>query len=227
MPVAEVGGETKRQGVALLVDAAQTAGAVPIDVEAMGIDLLALTGHKSLFGPMGTGGLYVRPGLELEPLIRGGTGSRSEEDVQPDFMPDRLESGTPNTVGAAGLNAGLRFIEETGLDRILGQKEDLVGRFLDGLAGIGGITVYGHKKTGGRLSIVALNMSGLDCSEIANRLDKDYEILIRAGLHCSPWAHQTTGTYPEGAARFSFGYFNTMDEVDAALSALKEIRRAL
>ncbi len=224
MPVVEVGEFARSKGIALLVDTAQTAGAVPIDVEAMGIDMLAFTGHKSLFGPMGTGGLYVRPDLEVESLLRGGTGSRSEEDVQPEFMPDRLESGTPNTIGAAGLGAGLRFIEETGLDRIKERKQELVERFLEGLAGLGGVTVYGLPNTAGRLSVVALNLDGLDCSETANRLDRDYDIMVRAGLHCSPWAHKSIGTYPEGAVRFSFGYFNTDDEIDAALSALKEIK---
>jgi cysteine desulfurase family protein len=226
MPVAEVGEATRLMGVTLLVDAAQTAGAVPIDVEAMGIDMLAFTGHKSLFGPMGTGGLYVRPGLELEPLLRGGTGSRSEEDIQPEFMPDRLESGTPNTVGAAGLGAGLSFIEKIGLDQIRKNKEALVVRFLEGLSGIDGITVYGLPGDADRLSIVALNMAGFACSEIADRLDKDYEIMVRAGLHCSPWAHKTVGTYPDGAVRFSFGYFNTVLEIDATLLALREIKSA-
>jgi cysteine desulfurase / selenocysteine lyase len=227
MPVAEVGKETRIKGVTLLVDAAQTAGAIPIDVETMGVDMLAFTGHKSLFGPMGTGGLYVKPGLELEPLLRGGTGSRSEEDIQPEFMPDRLESGTPNTVGAAGLGAGLGFIEATGLNQIRKNKEALSLRFLEGLSGIDGITVYGLPDGAGRLPIVALNMADLACSEIADRLDKDYEIMVRAGLHCSPWAHETVGTYPDGAVRFSFGYFNTNDEIDAALLALREIKSAL
>lgn len=224
MPVAEVGAETGKRGVVLFVDAAQTAGAIPIDVESMGIDMLAFTGHKSLFGPMGTGGLYVRPGLELEALLRGGTGSRSEEDIQPEFMPDRLESGTPNTVGAAGLGAGLRFIEETGLGRIMAHKEDLAGRFINGIAGIDGISVYGLANGPGRLPIVALNIAGMECSEVANRLDADYGIMVRAGLHCSPWAHKTIGTYPAGAVRFSFGFFNTRQEIDAALAAIREIQ---
>lgn len=226
MPVAEIGAETRRRSISLLVDAAQTAGAIPIDVEAMGVDLLAFTGHKSLFGPMGTGGLYVRPGLELEPLLRGGTGSRSEEDVQPEFMPDRLESGTPNTIGAAGLGVGLQFIEATGLDRIQKHKEALADRFLDGFSGIEGATVYGLATSAGRLPVVAFNIVGIECSEIAGRLDRDYDILVRAGLQCSPWAHQTIDTYPAGVVRFSFGYFNNFDEIDLSLYALKEITGA-
>ncbi|MFA5866682.1 MAG: aminotransferase class V-fold PLP-dependent enzyme [Actinomycetota bacterium] len=226
MPVAEVGAATRKRGVALLVDAAQTAGAIPIDVEAMSLDLLAYTGHKSLFGPMGTGGLYVRPGLELSPLLRGGTGSRSEEDTQPDFMPDRLESGTPNTVGAAGLTAGLQFIATTGLAEIERHKKALAGRFLDGLAGIKDVAVYGQPADAARLPVVAFNIVGFECSKVADRLDKDYGILVRAGLQCSPWAHQTIDTYPAGAVRFSFGYFNTLDEIDAAIAAIKEIAGA-
>jgi cysteine desulfurase/selenocysteine lyase len=226
MPVAEVGAATRARGVSLLVDAAQTAGAVPIDVEGMGIDLLAFTGHKSLFGPMGTGGLYVRPGLELAPIIRGGTGSRSEEDIQPEFMPDRLESGTPNTVVAAGLNAGLRFIEDTGLPAIIEHKRVLTERFLDGLKDMKAVTVYGPPASTGRLSVVALNIEGRECSEVAGLLDNDYDILVRAGLQCSPWAHKTINTYPGGTVRFSFGFFNTFDEIDAALAALKEIAGA-
>ncbi|MFH1736929.1 MAG: aminotransferase class V-fold PLP-dependent enzyme [Actinomycetota bacterium] len=223
IPVAEVGAETGKRGVVLLVDAAQTAGAVSINVDRMNIDLLAFTGHKSLFGPMGTGGLYVRPGLNLEPLLRGGTGSRSEEDIQPEFMPDRLESGTPNTVGAAGLRAGLRFIEETGLPRIIEHKKTLTKHFLNGLREIKGATVCGLTTPDNRLSIVALNIRGRECSEVARLLDERYGILVRAGLHCSPWAHKTIGTYPSGAIRFSFGYFNTEDEIDASLAALAEL----
>ena len=226
MPVEAIGAEARSRGISLLVDAAQTAGAVPIDVTKMNIDLLAFTGHKSLFGPMGTGGLYVRPGLDLEPLLRGGTGSRSEEDIQPEFMPDRLESGTPNTVGAAGLGAGLRFIEETGLPRIIERKKTLTKHFLNGLREIKGVTVYGLPAPDNRLSIVALNIRGQECSEVARLLDERYGILVRAGLHCSPWAHKTIGAYPNGAVRFSFGYFNTNEEVDASLTALKEIAGA-
>jgi cysteine desulfurase / selenocysteine lyase len=222
LPVGEVGPELRDAGIPLLVDAAQTAGAVPIDVEEMGIRLLAFTGHKSMFGPMGTGGLYVSPEIVLPPLIRGGTGSRSEDDIQPDFMPDRLESGTPNAIGAAGLLAGLRFIETTGLKNMAAHKKSLVDRFLAGLADNGSVTIYGPL-TADRLSTVALNVAGLACSEVAQRLDDDYGILVRAGLHCAPWAHQTIGTFPDGAVRFSFGYFNTAGEVDAAVKALKEI----
>lgn len=222
-PIADIAEGLRDKGVPLLVDAAQTAGALPLDVAAAGIDLVAFTGHKSMFGPMGTGGLYVSPGMKLNPMIRGGTGSRSEEDTQPEFMPDRLESGTPNAIGAAGLLAGLRFIEETGRERIAGHKRMLTDRFLEGLASVNRAEVYGPPEGAERLSTVALNIRGIDCSEVAQRLDDDYGILVRAGLHCAPWAHQTLGTYPGGAVRFSFGYFNSAGEVDSAVAALREI----
>lgn len=223
LPLAEVGKITRPKGISLLVDAAQTAGAYPIDVEELGIDFLAFTGHKSLFGPQGTGGLYVRPGLKLKPLLRGGTGSRSEEDVQPEFMPDRLESGTPNTVGVAGLRAGAKFILEEGLNKIVKHKKELTLRFLEGLKEIKGVTVYGKKNAEDRAAIVSLNIAGKMCSEVGQVLDEKYGILVRCGLHCAPWAHQTLGTHPQGTVRFSFGYFNTPADVDLALSALAEI----
>lgn len=223
LPLAEVGKITRAKGISLLVDAAQTAGAYPIDVEELGIDFLAFTGHKSLFGPQGTGGLYVRPGLKLKPLLRGGTGSRSEEDKQPEFMPDRLESGTPNTVGVAGLRAGAKFILEEGLGKIVKHKKELTLKFLEGLKEIKGVTVYGKKKAEDRAAIVSLNIAGKMCSEVGQVLDEKYGILVRCGLHCAPWAHQTLGTHPQGTVRFSFGYFNTPADVDLALSALAEI----
>lgn len=222
-PIAEVGKITQKKGIPLLVDAAQTAGAYLIDVERMGIDLLAFTGHKSLFGPQGTGGLYVHPDLKLRPLLRGGTGSRSEEDVQPEFMPDRLESGTPNTVGVAGLGAGVKFILSEGLEKIMKHKKRLTQQFLEGLKELKGVTVYGKKDVEDRAAIVSLNIEGRQCSEVGQLLDEKYGVLVRCGLHCAPWAHQTLGTHPQGTVRFSFGYFNTAEDVDLALSALAEI----
>lgn len=222
-PIAEVGKITREKGIPLLVDVAQTAGAYPLDVEKMGIDLLAFTGHKSLFGPQGTGGLYVHSDLKLKPLLRGGTGSRSEEDVQPEFMPDRLESGTPNTVGVAGLGAGVKFILKEGLDQIVKHKKQLTQHFLEGLKELKGVTVYGKKDVEDRAAIVSLNIEGMQCSEVGQILDEKYGILVRCGLHCAPWAHKTLGTHPQGTVRFSFGYFSTSGDVDLALSALAEI----
>jgi cysteine desulfurase / selenocysteine lyase len=222
-PIAEVGNELHKRGIPLLVDAAQTAGAVPINVEEMGVSMLAFTGHKSMFGPMGTGGLYVSPEIKLNTIMRGGTGSRSEEDIQPEFMPDLLESGTPNTIGLSGLAAGIEYINRIGMDVIAAHKRELAERFLAALPGIPQITLYGPSNSEQRLPNFALNIDDLACSEVAQRLDDDYGILVRAGLQCAPWAHQTLGTYPSGAVRFSFGYFNTETDVDAAVAALREI----
>lgn len=222
-PIMDVGNELRKRGIPLLVDAAQTAGAVPIDVTGMGISLLAFTGHKSMFGPMGTGGLYVSPEVKLDPIIRGGTGSRSEEDVQPEFMPDLLECGTPNTIGLAGLGAGIAFINRVGEKTISEHKRRLSERFLAAIAGIPRITSYGPSSAEDRIPNFALNIDGVACSEVSQRLDDDYGLLVRAGLQCAPWAHQTIGTYPAGTVRFSFGYFNTEGDIDAAAVALKEI----
>lgn len=223
MPLSQIGAITRRFGVSLLVDAAQTAGAQPIDVEAMGIDVLAFTGHKSLFGPQGTGGLYVNPSLKVRPLLRGGTGSRSEEDVHPDFMPDRLESGTPNTVGVAGLGAGVRFILGTGVENIAAHKRRLTERFLAGLSRIDGVTIYGPGNGAEQAPIISLNIAGMECSEVGQSLDEEYGILVRCGLHCAPWAHETLATYPEGSVRISLGYFTCETDIDKTLDALREI----
>jgi cysteine desulfurase family protein len=223
LPIEEVGKITQQRGILLLVDAAQTAGTYPIDVEEMGIDSLAFTGHKSLFGPMGTGGLYVRPGLQVKPLIRGGTGSRSEEDTQPDFMPDRLESGTPNTIGLAGLGAGVKFILNEGIDKVKEDKKILTKRLLEGFAEIDGLKICGLRNTDNRLAIVSFNLENVPCSEVGQILDERYGIMVRCGLHCAPWAHKTIGTHPGGTVRASIGYFNTEKEVDFLIKAVKEI----
>ncbi len=225
MPVAEIGKTARDHGIVFCVDAAQTAGALPIDVAAMNIDLLAFTGHKSLFGPQGTGGLYIRSGLEREikPIIRGGTGSQSEMEHQPEFMPDKFESGTQNAVGIAGLGAGVRFILKTGIDAIRKKEEDLTGLFIDGAASLPGITVYGCRTTDERMPIVSFNVDGVDPAKVAFELDERFDIMCRPGLHCAPAAHRTISTFPTGAVRFSFGYFNSEDDVHIALNAIAEI----
>ncbi len=210
----------------LLVDAAQSAGALEIDVS-QGLDLVALTGHKSLLGPTGTGALYIAPGLEelIEPLGLGGTGSRSESLEQPSFLPDRFESGTPNTVGLAGLKAGLNFIKKTGLARIREHEKGLTALFLEGLASIPEITVYGPGDPERQTPVVSLNIAGKDPAKVALELDRRYGIAVRPGLQCAPLAHQTIGTYPRGTVRFSWGYFNDPSEVEMTLAALKELAR--
>lgn len=222
-PIGEVGEIARQSDVILAVDAAQTAGSLPIDVEAMKIDLLCFTGHKALFGPQGTGGIYVRPGLQLKPLMRGGTGSRSEEDTHPDFMPDLLECGTPNTHGIAGLEAGIKFILNETVTKIREYEVRLTQRLLDGLKQIPGVTIHGPATAAERTPIISMTSASRDNGEVGQLLDEKYGILVRVGLHCAPWAHQTLGTYPEGTVRFSLGYFNTDSEVDYLLEALTEI----
>lgn len=228
LPVREVGRIARAHGLLLLVDAAQTAGAYPIDVQADGIDLLAFTGHKSLLGPMGTGGLVVGPRVDIvqmEPLIHGGTGSRSEREEQPDFLPDMLESGTPNTVGLAGLEAGIRWVLERGVDAIRAHEMALTQRAIDGLRAIPGVAVYGTLDAPRQTATVAFNIGGMEPSEVGLRLDEEHGILCRVGLHCAPAAHKTLGTFPVGTVRFGMGVFNTADEVDAALAAVETLAR--
>lgn len=227
LPVAEVGQIAREHGVPFLVDAAQSAGCYPIDVETMNIDLLAFTGHKSLFGPQGTGGLYIRQGVEsqLEPLKCGGTGSYSEHDTQPDFLPDKYESGTPNTVGLAGLGAGVRFVLEQGLDNIRRKEERLTKLLLDGLATVPGVRIQGNGHRSERIAVISFNVSGLPPSEVALQLEEDYRIMCRPGLHCAPAAHRTLGTFPRGSVRLSPGHFDTEQEMGQTLEAVRQIAR--
>jgi cysteine desulfurase family protein len=224
MPAAEIGGIAHEHGLIFCLDAAQTAGAFPIDVSEMSIDLLAFTGHKSLFGLQGTGGLYVGKCIEkqLQPLMMGGTGSRSEFEVQPDFLPDRFESGTPNTIGLAGLGAGVRYILSQGVQQIRNKEKRLTATFLDGLRSIGGLRIYGHGVSP-HAPIVSFNIDGLMPSEVALSLDEQFGIMSRPGLHCAPSAHRTIGAFPEGTVRFSFSCFNTEDEINFALNALERL----
>jgi len=217
-PVMEVGQIARQNNLLFLVDAAQSAGIYPIDVEKMKIDLLAAPGHKGLMGPQGTGFLYVREGLCLQPLKEGGTGNQSENLHQPANMPERYESGTLNTPGIVGLGAGVGFILDTGIEEILRHKEQLMNYFLQGLSRLP-IKVYGKPQLG----VVSLVMEGLEASELSYLLDEAFEIATRSGLHCAPLAHQTLGTKELGTVRFSFGYFNTVGELDVALSALEKI----
>jgi cysteine desulfurase / selenocysteine lyase len=222
-PVAEVGRLCRERGLLLLVDAAQTAGAYPIDVERMSIDLLAVPGHKSLLGPPGTGALVVGEGLRLETLREGGTGSESESDEQPEGLPERLEAGTVNTVGIAGLGAALQFIEETGREQIRVHEEALVQRLLHGLSKTPGVSLYGPAPGEERAAVVSLNLEGWDPHEAAAVLDSSFDIQCRAGLHCAPLAHRTIGTFPLGTLRLSPGLFNTESEIDAAIEAIRQM----
>lgn len=227
MPVADIGRIARERGLVFCVDAAQTAGSYPIDVIKMNIDLLAFTGHKSLFGPSGTGGLFIREGLEkrIEPICVGGTGSRSEVEEQPDFMPDRYEAGTPNTVGIAGLQAGVDFVLFEGVDNIQRKEANLVKTFIEGISDLPGIIIYVPDVAEQRIPVVSFNIAGIDPAAIALELDERYKIMSRSGLHCAPSAHKSIGTYPMGTVRFSFSYFNTEDQVVKAVEALRKISK--
>ncbi len=226
LAVPEAGEIARAYGVLLLVDAAQTAGAYSLDMKAMRIDLLAFTGHKALFGPQGTGGLCIGERVEaddLQPLKRGGTGSRSEREEQPTFLPDRCESGTPNTVGLAGLRAGVEFVLEHGVEDIRVREVELTRRLIEGLLDMPGVIVYGGHDCEMQTATISFNVEGLAPSEVGLRLDEEYGIMSRVGLHCAPAAHRTIGTFPIGTVRFGLSYCNTVEEVDAALMAVKEI----
>jgi cysteine desulfurase/selenocysteine lyase len=226
LPVATIGHIARQHGVLLLVDAAQTAGAYPIDLEADAIDLLAFTGHKALLGPMGMGGLAIGPRVDvarLRPLKRGGTGSRSEEEEQPDFLPDRLESGTPNAVGLAGLSAGIGWIRARGLDAIHAHERRQTAALLDGLEAIDGVTVFGPRDPDRQTATVAFAIDGLSPSDAGLRLDEEHGVLCRVGLHCAPAAHRTLGTFPRGTIRFSASVFTTDDEIEQALAAVRHL----
>jgi cysteine desulfurase / selenocysteine lyase len=225
MPIAEVGVMARRHKVLFCVDVAQTAGAYPVDMKAMNIDLLAFTGHKSLFGPMGTGGLCIAKGVEeaLEPIMRGGTGSRSESEHQPTFLPDKYESGTPNAVGLAGLRAGVEFVLSHRKDELRSREEKTVRLLIEGLSLIPNITLYGSRDASKQVAVIAFNVAGLTASEVAIKLDEENEIMCRPGLHCAPIAHKTIGTFPKGSVRLSPGYFTTDDEITKVLEAIDKI----
>jgi cysteine desulfurase family protein len=224
-PIKEIAKTAHRYGSVILIDAAQTAGVINIDVDEDEIDMLAFTGHKSLFGPQGTGGLFIREGIELEPLIRGGTGSNSEEEIQPNFLPDKLESGTLNTIGIAGLGAGIKYVLRKGISEIYQKEAELTECFIREVEKIEGVILYGPRETAKRVAVVSFNITGLSPSEVAYILDQEFGIACRPGLHCAPAAHQTIGTFPQGTVRFSFGYFNSLSDIETGIKALQKISR--
>ena len=210
-------------GAPVLLDCAQTAGARPICMDELGIDLVAFTGHKALMGPQGTGGLAVAPGVDVHPVLRGGTGVLSFEEGQPAGYPEHLEAGTLNGHGLAGLHAALDFILRQGAESIGARERQLMRRFYEGVRGIPGVTVYGDFTAPERAAIVTLNIRDYDSAEIADILAEDYGIATRAGAHCAPRMHEALGTVQQGAVRFSFSFFNTEEEADAAVSAVREL----
>ncbi len=228
-PLERFAADTRRGSALLLVDAAQSAGHVPIDVERLGIDFLALPGHKGLMGPLGTGALYIRPGLEndVEPLIHGGTGSQSERPTQPDFMPDRFESGSHNLFSIAGLDASLDWLLDRGIDDLREHERSLSHRFLERAAAISELEVYGPLDPDQRTAVFSVRLPGLEPGELAAILESEYGILTRPGLHCAPFVHETIGTHTHGGTtRFSFGAFNTLDDIDRCGDALAEVARS-
>lgn len=226
LPVGVITPLAHRAGALVLVDAAQTAGVLPIDMVEMGIDLLAFTGHKGLFGPPGTGGLVISDRIDpalIEPLVRGGTGSRSEFEEQPEFLPDRFESGTPNGVGIAGLGAGARCVLERGVEEIRAHEIELTRVLVEVLSGIPGLVVYGPRKMSHRTATISFTAKGRRVSDIGLRLDEDFRVLCRVGLHCAPAAHRTIGTFPEGTVRFAAGMVTTTEDIYAALTAVEQV----
>lgn len=226
-PVEEMGRICAKRGIKLLVDAAQTAGVLPIDVEAMGIHMLAFPGHKGLLGPQGTGGLYIHPELQLEPLLHGGTGSQSEAVDQPDVRPDRYESGTQNTPGIAGLGEGVKFVLRHGVEAIHAKEFELTQILMEGLLGIEGVEVLGPDLGENKTGIVAFRLAGADASEVAFILDQSFQIAVRSGYHCTPLAHETAGTTGTGAVRASVGFYTTQEDVQDLIRAVREIKNHL
>ena len=214
----------KKNGLLLIVDASQTAGCIPIDVHELGIDVLCFTGHKGLMGPQGTGGIYVREGIKIAPLKVGGSGVKSFDKEHPDTMPTALEAGTLNGPGIAGLGASVSWLLKQGVEQIHEKEVSLARRFLKGIAEIPDITIYGDVDSQMRTAIVSLNLGDVDSAEISDWLWEDYGIAVRAGAHCAPLMHKALGTEQQGAVRFSFSCFNTEEEVDAAIRALKELQ---
>lgn len=219
-PLAETIPRLKAEGITVIVDGAQTAGAVPIDLKTLDCDIFCFTGHKSLLGPQGTGGFVPREGLKPLPLTRGGTGSRSEAEYQPDFLPDYYESGTPNTIGLAGLAAALKFINQTTVEEIHRHERKLTRKLWQGLATITGLRLYDPGADQDRLPVISFTMDKLTPAEISFKLDREDEIMVRVGLHCAPLAHKTIGTFPQGTVRLAPGYFNTDLEMETVIEVI-------
>lgn len=217
----------REEPILFLVDCAQTVGAVPIDVEKMGIDLLAGAGHKSLYGPTGTGFLYVDEEVDLRAVYRGGTGSNSESPNQPEFMPDMLETGTLNAVGIVGMNAGIDYLQTLGEDYVLKHFHDLVFETIRQLESIQGIKIYGTKDAGRRTAVVCFNIEDMDSQAVTQRLSEEFDIATRGGMHCAPLAHNRMGTSEQGMVRVSFSTFNTMKDVDSLIQAVRKIKNEL
>ncbi len=222
-PIREIGKIAKNHNIPFLVDAAQTAGAYPIDIQKDNVDLLAFTGHKSLLGPMGTGGLVVNWDKKIEPLKAGGTGGDSAYEYQPDYYPNRLETGTLNVSGLVGLRESIKFINKESIDKIHNKEKELVKYALDKLDKIDGLKIYGPKDSEKIVSVISFNIKGLRPEDVGFELDNKYSIMVRAGLHCAPNAHELIGTKSKGCVRIGIGYFNKKEDIDILANSLIEI----
>lgn len=226
MPLKEVGAFCKQHNLIFIVDSAQVAGTFPISMEEMNIDVLAFTGHKGLLGPQGIGGFLVRDFIakKMKALITGGTGSVSDSEETPEFLPDKFEAGTLNIPGIYGLHASLSYLEKVGIDTIRQQEEERLKQLLEGLQFIDGIKIFGKKTVEERVAVVSIQTEWMDESELAFLLDQQYGIMTRVGIHCAPNAHKTLGSFPRGTLRFSIGYQTTKEEIESVLKALNEIK---
>ena len=225
LDVARIADIAHAHGALLIVDASQTAGTVPIDMTALDVDVLCFTGHKGLMGPQGTGGLCIRPGVEIRPLLRGGSGVHSFDRHQPEAYPTRLEAGTLNSHGIAGLDAAADYLLVVGVEAICQKEQTLMRQFYEGVRHIAGVTVYGDFTAKHRAAIVSLNIRDWDSAEVSDALYTDYGIATRPGAHCAPRLHEALGTVRQGAVRFSFSVFNTEEEIDAAIAVVAELAR--
>lgn len=224
-PIEEIGKVCRQYGLLFVVDSAQSAGILPIDVIAQQIDILTFTGHKGLLGPQGTGGMYVRPGITIKPLKEGGTGSHSQDTKQPEIMPDSLESGTLNTPGIIGLGAGVNFVLQQGIDNIRKHEQTLMDRLWSNLKDIKGVQLYGPTNLKTRTAVLAFNIGDMDSAEVSFQLEQEFGIITRSGLQCAPLAHKTIGTLKQGTCRLSPGFFNTEQEMDTIIQAITSIAK--
>ena len=225
LDIRRIGEIASRHGLIYIVDASQTAGVFHIDVQKMHIAILCFTGHKGLLGPQGTGGIYVREGVDIHPLLSGGSGVQTYLRSHPPQMPTLLEAGTLNGHGIAGLGAAIRYLQETGLDKIRAKEQELMMDFYEAVREIPGITVYGDFSTENRCAIVTLNIRDYDSGEVSDALSTEYGVATRPGAHCAPLMHKALGTVEQGAVRFSFSHYNTKEELNIAIAALRELAR--
>lgn len=225
MPIDDIAAIARSYGIVYLIDGAQGLGVIDVDTRKMGVDIIAFPGHKGLLGPQGTGGLYISSKLKLDTIIEGGTGSHSDLDSQPEEMPDKFESGTLNAPGIAGLGAGIKYIEERGIEDIRKHEMYLTDCLIRGLREIKGVVVYGPQDLSQRIGVVSINIDDIDSSLVSHILDLKYDIATRSGLHCSILAHKTLGTVNQGTVRFSVGPFNTIDEIENTIKAVYDVAK--